>query len=166
MKISTTKLRSFLKYSKSTGQFVWLVDRGRTAKRGQVAGHKFKNGYRYIGVEGRAYRASRLAWFYVTGEWPSHEIDHKNTQKDDDRWINLRPATKSQNGANKSPYKNNKLRLKGVYKLRRSGPKLFVAQIKKENKVIYLGCFKTKEEAHAVYYAKAKELHGNFARSQ
>ena len=46
------------------------------------------------------YVAHRLAWLYMTGEWPRHEIDQINLDRSDNRFCNLRPANRSQNSAN------------------------------------------------------------------
>ena len=40
----------------------------------------------------------------------------------------------------------------------------FVAKTKKDGKSIYLGYYRTPEEAHAAYCATARRLHGEFAR--
>ena len=58
------------------------------------AGGVSKQGYRMVTISGVKYYAHRLAWFYVTGEWPA-DMDHANQNKLDNRWQNLRQATRA-----------------------------------------------------------------------
>lgn len=53
-------------------------------------------------IHGYHYKASRLAWLYMTGEWPKYEMDHINHVKDDNRWVNLRDVTPAENCANRT----------------------------------------------------------------
>lgn len=108
-------------------------------------------------------KAHRLAWFFMTGEWPILDIDHINGDRSDNRWSNLRLANDSQNGANKRRYKNNKSGFKGVIWDARH--KRFKAQLKKDGKVLNLGRYHTAEEAHEAYCKAAATLHGDFANS-
>lgn len=71
------------------------------------------DGYRVITIFGNEktrpqYRSGRLAFLYMTGHWPEWDVDHKNRKRGDDRWKNLREATRSQNLRNrqmgKCPY--------------------------------------------------------------
>lgn len=91
------------------------------------------------------------------------EIDHKDTNPYNNRWDNLRLATRAQNAANLKKHRTRKhMHLpKGVSTKR----KKFRSQIGFRGKPINLGSFDTPEEAHAAYTAKAKELYGEFARS-
>jgi hypothetical protein len=50
----------------------------------------------------------------MTGRHPKEEVDHRNGNSLDDRWSNLREATRYQNEANKGPYRNNASGLKGI----------------------------------------------------
>lgn len=75
--------------------------------------HKTK-GYRYITVLRKTYRAQRLAFFYMNGEWPVNQIDHINHDKDDNRWNNLRDVTPIINSWNRPLYKTNTSGYTGV----------------------------------------------------
>ncbi len=121
------------------------------------------NGYRVIKIDFVAHRAHRLAWLYVHGEWPAGFIDHINCDKLDNRISNLRIANKSQNGMNRGPWKNGTSGYKGVTydKNRRS----WHAQIGFLNKNINIGNFPTAQMAADAYSEKAKQLHGEFART-
>jgi hypothetical protein len=149
--LTAERLRELLDYDPETGIF---TSRPRPLGR-------LNKGYRHIQIEGRDYSAHRLAWFYVYGEWPPGQLDHKDTHRDHN-WIdNLRPATTSQNLANRRRYRNNASGLKGVswHKSR----KKWRAVIAKNGKYIHLGLFDTAETAHAAYLKKARELFGEYA---
>jgi AP2 domain len=79
----------------------------------------------------------------------------------DNRMQNLRVATPSQNGCNRRATNKNTSGFKGVSR-KRSG---WRAEIKVNGNRHYLGTRRTREEAHALYCAAAKELHGAFART-
>jgi hypothetical protein len=156
---SQSQLKEWLHYDLETGIFVWKVKRGKGLV-GNVAG-VINNGYRRIMIEGRHYKSSRLAWFYVKGEWPKHQVDHKNLNKLDDSWDNLREATASQNQINRPKLKCKNFFLpKGVVS-RKNGTK-FEAWGSRDSKKIYLGVFNTPEEASEVYKKFVTKLHGEF----
>jgi hypothetical protein len=100
-------LRSRLHYDPETGIFIWKP-RGPGDKQwngklaGEVAGFMASGGYRRISIDGKLYKAARLAWLYVYGEWPKNHIDHINRVRDDDRLVNLRDVTHTENCNNKS----------------------------------------------------------------
>ena len=95
-------LRHYLHYDPLTGAWTWMNPLPRSKmRRGDVAGRITDGGRRQIRISGYFFYSSRLAWLYMTGEWPAEQIDHENRIKDDDRWENLRPATQSQNSYNR-----------------------------------------------------------------
>lgn len=118
-------------------------------------------GYTLIRIGDHIYFASRLAFLYVNGVWPKFEVDHANGNPSDDRWANLRPASRSQNCANRKKAAT-KTGVRGV--AFRFGS--YIAQIKKNGKNIHLGCFSTLEEASAAYKNAAKKLFGDFAYAE
>lgn len=71
-------------------------------------------GYRVIMLDYKRYMASRLAWLYMTGTWPQFECDHINRDRADDRWINLREATRSENARNTQTRSDNSSGFRGV----------------------------------------------------
>lgn len=119
-----------------------------------------KNGYRVIRIDDALYLAHRLAWFYVTGNWPANQIDHINGVRDDNRFSNLREATNLQNAHNRK-YNRNKSGFQGV---RKENSK-WLAEIKINYKAVRLGLFNTPEEAHCAYLI-AKRQHHPFGNSQ
>lgn len=155
-------LTSILDYNPETGIFVWKMPRPKIQV-GSIAGHirKGKKPYVHIMIDGKDYSAHRLAWFYVHGIWPNEHIDHINGNHSDNRLVNLREATRSQNKANS--ISTNKTGFKGVRFLPwvKNG-KQWMAQITFNKKVTYLGSFYTPEEAHWAYCDAAEQLHGEF----
>ena len=155
-------LRRILRYDPKTGAFTWLVDRTGKTRAGDTAGGFAKNGYHYISVRGRKYQASHLAWVYITDRWPTpFEMDHINGNPSDNRFNNLRRATRSKNMANTrwfnpSGYKGASPTKEGRWR----------AQITKNYKNHHLGAFDTPQEAHAAYVKASRELFGSFARHQ
>lgn len=94
-----------LHYDPETGTFTWLIDRSIRAYAGEVAGYTDKRGYVGISVDNVDYRASRLAWLYMTGEWPKRQVDHKNKIRGDNSWNNLRDISSLLNNNNKDSSK-------------------------------------------------------------
>ena len=101
--ITQERLRRLLHYEPETGVFTWLERSSPHSKGhvGRVAGAFDVRGYWRIKIDYKSYRAARLAWFYMTGEWPTQEIDHINRNPADNRWINLRSVDGSQNTYNR-----------------------------------------------------------------
>lgn len=88
-------------------------------------------------------------------------VDHVNHDRLDNRAINLRLASKSENMCNRGATAGSKSGYKGVYEHKAS--RKWRAYIKKDYKQKYLGVFDTKEEAALAYNRAALELHGQFA---
>jgi hypothetical protein len=108
--ITAEYVRRRLQYDPETGVFTWKPrvarstnDKTWNAKfSGEIAGTINNQGYRRIKIDGESYGAARLAWLYIYGEWPQNEIDHINRIRSDDRLVNLRKATRTENNNNKS----------------------------------------------------------------
>lgn len=160
--VSAGRLRSLLTYDPETGVFTYRVSRGPVAA-GREAGCIGNHGYRLIIIDGRQYVAHRLAWLWVTGEWPAAEIDHRNLVKDDNRWANLREATHRLNHMNSPRQSNNTSGFKGVSPSK-SGRR-WQARISVNGCVKRLGSFATPLAAHEAYVAAANRHYGDFARA-
>jgi hypothetical protein len=161
MTLTAEQLREMLFYNPETGEWIWLVSPCNSITIGDRAGHIDDHGYWRIGIKNRRQRAHRLAWLYMTGAWPAGEIDHKDMNRANCVWSNLRPASCAQNRSNTGARRHNPLGLKGVTK-RPTGK--YLASIQVNKKKIHIGLYITPEEAHAAYCLKAAELHGEFAR--
>lgn len=159
--LTAERLRELLKYDPETGLFTWIAFRGSRAPAGGVAGTKHHSGYLQVKIDGRLYLSHRLAWLYMTGEWPAHQVDHDERDGGDNAWAGLRGASSSQNSANRAVQSNNKLGIKGVNVHRG----MFRAGIQVDGKYKHLGYFQTVAEASAAYAVAAKKYFGEFARS-
>jgi hypothetical protein len=107
MPLNQEYLKERLDYNPETGEFHWKQHESRnkiwnTRYAGEAAGSIKNDGYRQITIDGKTYSAARLAWLITHGEWPENEIDHINRVRDDDRLVNLRKATRTENCNNMS----------------------------------------------------------------
>lgn len=160
--LTQAQLHEVLFYDPYTGVFTWRQAR-QNIRVGEVAGD-FSGRYVRIKLDQKSYAAHCLAWLYMTGAWPDDEVDHKDTQKHNNRWLNLRAATRLQNTHNARPMKNKKYTtLKGVTWAK--GRNKWQASIRIDGALKHLGYFSSPEAAHEVYAQRAKELRGVFARS-
>lgn len=159
--ITQDRLKELLHYDPEIGIFTQRLRRPRV-RVGDIAGYSESSGYWRIHVDGRKYLAHRLAWLYVTGEWPIF-VDHEDLDKSNNRFGNLRKATRSQNGINRSRFPNNTSGFKGVSFCKRT--RNYMARIQVNGSSLFLGCFNKAEEAHAAYVAAAEKYFGEFARA-
>jgi len=163
--ITAERLRELLTYDPETGVFTNRTWRrgSATARVGCEAGWLNPNGYRYVELDGERYLSSRLAVLYMTGQWPEHEVDHRNGMPADNRWQNLREATHSQNLRNTPKRQGTSSQYKGVHLHKASGK--WTAHIRYEGCFHYLGIFANEEDARDAYLKAAHEHHGEFAWS-
>jgi len=150
------RLRELYSYNPESGLFVSKKSCGRW-EAGRVSGTKNKRtGYILICVDGKQYLAHRLAFLWVTGEWPKFEVDHINCQAWDNRWANLRDVPGAVNLQNQiRPRKCNRSGFQGVS----PNKKKWAAQIKANGTHIHLGTFETPALAHAAYVEAKRRLH-------
>lgn len=161
--LTAERVRELLDYDPNTGIFKWRrLTRYHT--RGDKTGTRDKDGRLRINVDRHRCISNRLAWLYMTGEWPTGFVDHRDNDPTNDRWDNLRLASAIENGRNRGKTKRNKTGFKGVSIHRRTGK--FVAHINLGRRDKNLGYFDSAEEAHAAYCRAAAEIHGEFARTE
>jgi hypothetical protein len=151
-------LKSILNYNSESGIFVWISPPNDRIPFGSIAGSYDGKGYLRIKIDGKHYYTHRLAWLYMTGEWPKDQIDHLDNIKDNNAWSNLREADNSQNQINTPCKATNKYGIKGVYKCHGK----YRAQIQVNGRKIYLGAFLTPEDARNAYNDAAVKLHKDF----
>lgn len=155
--LTQSRLKELLNYDPDTGIFTRRVSASNRVKIGDRAGSVNGMGYRHIYVDGNLYLAHRLAWLYVYGGFPPSGIDHINAVKDDNRIVNLREATQSENNQNRAKQSNNTSGFRGVSW--HATAKKWHARIGVGNKLKHIGLFDTPEAAHAAYLAAKAELH-------
>ena len=148
-----SELWELFDYKPLTGELV----RRKTAG-GQLPGTVVRSfhpaGYLQASVNGRLFLAHRLVWVWVKGEDPGPgSLDHKDRNRANNVFHNLRKATNGQNGANRIA--------KGIKRTRNG--KRYEARIIVDYKYTHLGTYDTAEEAGAAYAKAAKRLHGEFA---
>lgn len=154
--ITALELRERLQYDPNTGDWIWLKT-PRSGWVGRPAGSLDAKSYWCIKIDGQSYKSSRLAYLYMTGEWPIDEMDHIDTKPWNDAWCNLRPATRLENIQNRQMRSDNKSGAIGVFW--NEANRKWIAQIDKT----YIGSFDSFEEAKAARDLAATESHGNFA---
>lgn len=157
--LTVERLKEVLKYEAATGLFWWIERKqGRTTNKPAGCVNKI-HGYALIGIDGKLYKAHRLAWFYINGKWPDHMIDHINGIKHDNRIENLRDVTRDINGQNqhKATKQNKSTGLLGVYY--DAQRKKYSAQITVNGSTKHLGRFNTPQEAHQVYLEAKRQYH-------
>lgn len=148
-----------LEHDRLVSRLVYDPESGIFYRNGKRAGGKHCAGYRQIGIDGALYLEHRLAWFYVTGQWPFADIDHIDGVRSNNAFSNLREASRAQNKQNENaPYVSNLYSgLRGVSW--HVAGKCWQARIRANGKNLNLGTFKCKVEAHQAYVAAKQQLH-------
>ena len=162
LSIMHADLLRLLSYDPATGIFRWREKMAHRVLPGAIAGKINVKGYRQIKIAQKWYYAHRLAWFYVTGAWPTNFIDHVNNLPADNRFCNLRDVTNSQNAWNSKRRKNNKCGYKWVF-LRRGR---FLAALRDGQRQVVLGSFTDPKTAFDVAISYARTKHGAFMRAE
>lgn len=127
-------------------------------KVGDISGTLTGDGYWSLRINGKKYRAHRIAFLYMTGNFPSEYTDHINGNKLDNRWINLRQASPTENNRNARKRKDNSSGFKGVNYYRGK----WESRCRTEDGRKHLGYFDTPEEASNAYQCFSKKHFGDF----
>lgn len=157
-------LRKLLRYEPDTGKLFWRERPVEMFNDGSRGGAKAACGQwnsRWAGKEaftagnGTGYRRGRIfyrqhlshrvIWAMETGAWPDGEIDHKDHDRSNNIFDNLREATHAENMKNQTMRSTNTSGIMGVYwdKINRK----WVANIFSTGKRRYLGTFTDKQDA-------------------
>lgn len=152
--LTPESLRELVKYDPDTGVFIRTVDQGRW-KAGEIAGGPQNRGYLRIAVAGERHLAHRLAWLYMTGQWPQENVDHRNGVRTDNRWTNLRAATPKQNQMNRGADSGSASGYKNVYRAKKGW------RVRIEEREVW--GFETPEDANEFACLMREMLHGEFA---
>lgn len=154
-KLTQKRLQEVLSYDPETGSFAW-----RNPKRNAAwhVGYRQSHGYLMVCIDYGRFLLHRLAWLYMTGEWPTKHIDHINGNRTDNRFKNLRDVTCAENAQNKkSAHRDSKTGLLGVTPCNGR----FRATIFSKGKHVSLGVHDTPDLAQAAYLSAKKNLHIN-----
>jgi hypothetical protein len=154
--LTQTRLKEVLDYNPETGVFTRRLKQSGVSQ-GKTSGSLTNEGYMVTSIDSKLYKCHRLAWLYMTGLWPIGQIDHKNGNRSDNRFDNLRDVAKQQNTENqrKAQRSNKSTSVLGTWKNGNG----FAARISHNNTKVYLGTFATVEEARAAYIAAKRLLH-------
>jgi len=162
MTIEIERLRELLDYDPETGILTWL-ERAEgpawwnTRFAGKPAGCVGGDGYLNVQVDGRCYRAHRVAWAIHNGRWPDGEIDHVSGEKLDNRAANLRDVPHRVNARNQKMRVTNRSGYTGVSWHKATGR--WQALIRINGKKLHLGLFDNIADAVAARRA-ADRQHG------
>lgn len=155
------RLKEVLHYDHESGVFTWKIATCNRNKPGDVAGAHTKSGYIYITIDSKKYQAGNIAWYYMTGEWFSGIVDHKDLNRGNNSFLNLRKADRRMNVVNTPKRSNTSSKWKGVSWSKRS--KRWIMQFKFKGLKI-VRSFRDEREAAEEYMFFALEHHGEFAR--
>ena len=147
MKLIKSELEKRFEYCGNTGVLTWKSGRCK----GKEAGFITKDGYRKVRLNRTNVSAHRIIWVLMTDDCiEGLTIDHKDRNKSNNCWNNLRLATREEQNFNKIT--------KGFQRI----GKKFRARIRVKGKDIHLGMFDTEKEARDAYTKKCVELRGEF----
>jgi hypothetical protein len=171
---SLPTLTALLFYDAATGALTWKHKSGRSRSEiawnnrcgGKAAGTVTFRGYIAIGIRknGKAtyYLAHRIIWKMMTGRDPKDQVDHRDGNRQNNRWLNLREAGNGPNLQNAKLRSDNRSGVKGVHWDARH--KKWRAVISVDKRSLRLGRFNTILAAETAISAARKKLHGEFAR--
>jgi hypothetical protein len=154
--ITADHVRTTLRYCPQTGEFVWAQHKRRPDLIGKRAGSATVSGYWAISVNGQKILAHRLAWAYMTGQFPNAHIDHKDGDKKNNAFANLREVSRFGNLQNmRKATKASKTGLLGVS----AHQNKWRVQIMVSGKRIRESGFNSPEEAYQRYLELKRKLH-------
>jgi hypothetical protein len=155
-RITQALVRKLFAYDPATGDFIlkprpksWfsadhIWKTWNTKNAGKRPSSTATSGSRYITYQtvslfGRNYRLHRLIFLYMTGRWPSTEIDHLDGNGLNNRWANLAEVSRRGNAQNLPLFRNNTSGRMGVYRTRRK----WHARVTFHQRIIRLGTYPT-----------------------
>lgn len=159
-------------YDPDTGSLTWkqretadfktiYAYRAHLLRVGTEAGSKSPRNPKQVLVNGRLWLAHRLIFKMMTGRDTELVIDHANGNPRDNRWSNLREATRSQNAQNSKRRKTNSLDAKGIAPKRMARGMAYQVTVNGR----YIGIYDSLHDAKIARDVAAKILHGDFFRS-
>jgi|ERR1019366_2185917 hypothetical protein len=150
------RVNGLLEYNPFTGKISRKVSSGRHGrwKAGTSAGC-LSGGYNRIQIDGKSYKAHRIAHLLMTGNWPERDPEHANQKGVDNIWKNIKDvAPQHDNQGNRGLQVNNISGLRGV-RWNRARKKWYV-QIQVYGRRIHLGSFDSRDDAGLIWDAAAR----------
>jgi hypothetical protein len=161
-KVDPKRIRELLHYEPETGVFTRLTNASTNARKGNIAGTLNSRGYIQISIDNKVYQAHRLAFAYMNDVWTDLQIDHRDGNRANNKWANLREAHPHENSHNSKPHRDSATGVKGVSW--HKGANKWQAQIRANGENIHLGLFETIEEARSALHLVRETRHREFAR--
>jgi hypothetical protein len=159
--ISYNRLIELVDYDFETGLFTRKKAVGRSFE-ARVLGYQKNNGYVAFTLDSKKYYAHRLAWLFVHKKFPTHDVDHIDGNRANNKISNLRDIPRSLNLENtiKAKSSNKSTGLIGSYLHEPTGKFMSRIQVNKKDK--YLGLYETAQLAHEAYMNAKKQLHKGY----
>lgn len=154
--LTQAQVRELFDYGEENGVLIRKRTRAGNPWNKPCGNKPTAHGYGQVNIDGNMYLTHRIIWLWYYGTWP-REIDHLDRNPMNNRIVNLRTASKAVNQHNRGIQRNNSSGYPGVCWNKQK--KKYQAQIKINNKHIYLGCFTTPEDAFLAYQLAKIELH-------
>jgi hypothetical protein len=155
------RIRELFDYNQRTGQLIRKVN-CRGASKGVVGCKNPSDGYLGVRIDKEYYQVHRVIWFWMTGNWPKCQLDHKNGARADNRWNNLREATNGQNSLNQGLRKDNTSGAKGITFDKNRNK--YRVRISISGVSYMIGRYDTLEEAKEWRKLAEEEFYGEFAK--
>ena len=155
------RVLDLLEYDPVDGSFTWVRPTHPRIKIGQPAGSVGKSNNRYvrIKIDGVTHYGHRLAFLIMEGRMPE-EVDHKDLNRSNNAWTNIRAATRGEQNRNRPVQSRNRLGIKGVsFEYGR-----YRAKIRVDGKSVHLGSFDREQDAIEAYATASRHHHGEFGR--
>lgn len=153
--MSREAMMELLRYDPETGEF-WWTDKAPKKVAGKLANAKDRLGYVCLKINGKMYKAHRLAWAFVHGEFTDQNIDHINGNPSDNRISNLRLVSHSVNLQNQRKARSDSST--GLLGVSPNGAG-WRAGIRVNGKKVNLGTHKTPQLAHLAYVEAKRKYH-------
>jgi hypothetical protein len=180
---SQQDLRMLLSYDHLTGELTWKKrdislfsdgnhsaahsrDKWNARWAGKEAFTAVKgDGYKHGAIYGENFSAHRIIWKWMAGEDPDNDIDHIDGDRQNNKWSNLRLATRAENLRNAARHKDNTSGTTGVRYVTKN--KKWQAYIIKGRTFISLGSHTNLEDAIAARKKGEREygFHPNHGRN-
>jgi len=159
---SIESLSLVLSYNPDTGALTWIEGIGGKSRCGMSVSSREVQGYFRVKIQGRTFKAHRVAWMLHYGHPPTDEVDHINGDRGDNRIVNLRLANHCQNASNTKLQCNSTSGHKGVYYVPKK--RKWRATVISKGIIYRLGYFASRDAAGIAAAEKRSILDGDFYR--